>query len=182
MKSRDVTLASGQTFQVPQGIQRIDSKSTHGWQVRYQGSKFFSDGHSADPGQSLANAVLELIARIKTMPAPKALGRDPSTNKTSDLPSGISGPVVRARPGRALTAELSVLLPRFGRAAQYRKIYIGSQNTYTEDRYREALAKGIALREEAIARYERAAAKSRRESISQLRAQLATLKSTQRAT
>ncbi len=43
MKLRDVAIFNGQKFVVPQGIQRIDTKSTHGWQVRYQGTKMFSD-------------------------------------------------------------------------------------------------------------------------------------------
>ena len=43
MKFRKVKLISNQEFMVPQGIQRIDTKSTHGWQVRYHGTKYFSD-------------------------------------------------------------------------------------------------------------------------------------------
>ena len=38
MKTRDVAIFSGHRFAVPQGIQRIDTKSTHGWQVRYHGT------------------------------------------------------------------------------------------------------------------------------------------------
>lgn len=110
------------------------------------------------------------------MPAHRTLSRDPSANKTSDLPSGISGPIVRERPGRARTAELSILLPRFGRAAEYKKIHIASETTYTEDRYLQALAKGIEMREQAIVRYERAIAKFRRESVAKLRIQLKELR------
>jgi hypothetical protein len=44
MKTRFVTLATGESFNVPQGIQRLDSRSTRGWQVRYQGTKYFPDG------------------------------------------------------------------------------------------------------------------------------------------
>jgi hypothetical protein len=172
MKFRQVTLPSGQAFQVPQGVQRIDSQSTHGWQVRNQGSKFFSDGPHGDPQNSLVNAMHELLARITSMPAPSALNPRPSANKTSDLPSGISGPIVRERPGRPMIAELSVLLPRFGREAEHKKIYIGSENTYTPDKYREALAKSIEIRTQAVDRYERAAAKARRASVADLRTQL----------
>ena len=172
MKYRQVTLPHGQVFQVPQGIQRIDSTSTHGWQVRYQGSKFFSDGQHGSPEQSLTNAMHELLARRTSVPAPSALKDSPSTNKTTDLPSGISGPIVRERQGRPMIAELSVLLPRFGRAAQVKKIYIGSENTYTPDRYREALAKSIEMRTQAVERYERAETKARRESVVDLRARI----------
>jgi hypothetical protein len=177
MKFRKVTLATGHTFDVPQGIQRIDSKSTHGWQVRYQGTKLFSDGESADAQQSLVKAVNELLKRAAA--APPVLSRmnsRPSVHKTSDLPPGISGPIVRARPGRALIAELSVLLPRLGLHPKIKSIYIGSQNTYTEARYRAALAKGIELRQAALATYERDALEAHRQGIKALKSELSALR------
>lgn len=176
MNFRRVKLPSGQIFEVPQGIQRIDAKSTRGWQVRYQGSKFFADGMAHDPTQAFANALHELIARIKTMPLPAGLSRTPSANKATDLPSGISGPIVRERPGRARTAELSVLLPRFGTSPELKKLHIGSENTYTPDRYLTALARAMELREEAIERYELATAKARRADVAVLKARLAALR------
>ncbi|MFY9513363.1 MAG: hypothetical protein WAQ05_20555, partial [Rubrivivax sp.] len=72
MKTREITLASGEHFSVPQGVQRLDSKSTHGWQVRYQGTKYFPDG-SAGPQKALEAATRELLRRIATLPAPVAL-------------------------------------------------------------------------------------------------------------
>ena len=48
---------------------------------------------------SLARAVRELQARIATLPTPSSLQREPNGNKSSDLPVGISGPLVRLRPG-----------------------------------------------------------------------------------
>ena len=47
MNTRDVVIFSGERFVVPQCIQRIDHLSTHGWQLRYGGTKLFSD-HSQD--------------------------------------------------------------------------------------------------------------------------------------
>jgi hypothetical protein len=176
MKSREVKLANGQTLTVPQGIQRIDSPSTHGWQVRYQGSRLFSDGPSADAQLSLKKALLELMTRMNSLPAPPALNRGPSAHKTSDLPSGISGPIVRQRVGRAFTAELSVLLPRFGQRAQLKKIHIGSPNTYTEDKYRAALEKGVAMRKQATERYALEADKARRNDVAQLRGKISALR------
>ena len=55
LKTRPVTIFSGQHFDVPQCIQRIDTHSTHGWQVRYQGTKMFSD-HTPD-GSGAAHAL-----------------------------------------------------------------------------------------------------------------------------
>ena len=53
MKTRDVVIFSGKRFKVPQCIQRIDHRYTHGWQVRYGGTKMFSDG-SNDGSEALA--------------------------------------------------------------------------------------------------------------------------------
>ena len=52
MKVRDVVIFSGERFEVPQGIQRIDHRATHGWQLRYGGTKLFSDGSPDGSGAS----------------------------------------------------------------------------------------------------------------------------------
>ena len=44
MKTRSVVIYTGERFEVPQGIQRIDHRSTHGWQLRYAGTRLYSDG------------------------------------------------------------------------------------------------------------------------------------------
>ncbi|MDO9004471.1 MAG: hypothetical protein Q7V20_13560 [Aquabacterium sp.] len=176
MKFREVTLASGQSFQVPQGIQRIDSKSTHGWQVRCQGTKLFSDGESADAQLSLAKATRELAARISAMPAPSGLKQGPSANKTSDLPAGISGPIVRQRAGRAPSAVLSVLLPRFGMSAEVKTVHIASENTYTVEKYLTALAKSTEMRAAAVKRYEQDALQAQHSTIVSLRKQAQALR------
>lgn len=179
MKSREVTLPGGQRFQVPQGIQRIDSSSTHGWQVRYQGTKLFSDGESHDPRLSLINAMSELLARMSAKSAYTSLKQTSSTSKTSDLPAGISGPIVRNRPNRAPTAGLSVLLPRFGGKSEIRSIYIGTPNTYTAEKYLVALEKGVALRDAAVKRYEQDARKAHLAAQAFLRAELKALRADQ---
>ncbi len=176
MKFRKVTLPSGQSFQVPQGIQRIDSTSTHGWQVRCQGTKLFSDGESADAQLSLANATRELAARISAMPASSGLKQGPSANKTSDLPAGISGPIVRQRIGRAPAAVLSVLLPRFGMRAEIRTVHIGSENTYTVEKYLNALARGTEMRAAAVKRYEQDAQQDLHSNLVKLRKQAQALR------
>jgi hypothetical protein len=173
MKVRDVVIFSGEQFQVPQCIQRIDTRATHGWQVRYHGTKMFSD-HSPDGSgakQALAKATKELLARIAAMPAPVMLQRLPSAHKTSDLPPGISGPIVRTRANTPVrTAAFSVLLPQHGRAPKCTTIYIGNENTYTPQRYRQALARAIELRRVAEAKYEEDATKARRKAATAMRA------------
>ena len=45
MQTRTVTIYTGARIRVPEHIQRIDTHSTHGWQMRYgQPTLFFSDG------------------------------------------------------------------------------------------------------------------------------------------
>jgi len=173
MKTRGVRLETGETFTVPQGIQRIDTRATHGWQVRYQGTKFFSDGvKGAD--SSLEAAMRELLRRIASLPAPVTLQKGPSISKSSDLPPGISGPiVVPARRGaRSRSAVLSVLLPRFGREPQIKSIYIGTEQTYSLQRFDQALARAIELRTEVIKKYEEAATRHKRKQGMALRSEL----------
>jgi hypothetical protein len=173
MRIRHVKIYSGQEFTIPQGIQRIDTRSTHGWQVRYQGTKFFSDGPPADGSgakKSLDNAMRELARRMETMPPPVVLKRGPSAHKNNDLPPGISGPIEQRRENKVPTAVLSVLLPRYGQSPRVKSIYIGSIRTYTKTRLREAIKRAVALRAEALTQYEADAVKSKRKQAREMRA------------
>lgn len=165
MKVRAVVIFSGQAFQVPQGIQRIDHRSTHGWQLRYGGTKLFSD-HTTDgsgAAEALELATRELLRRIASLPAPSRLQQRPSQNKSSQLPPGISGPVVRLRRGGGVRdCSLTVLIPRFGQAPRRCTIYIGTENTYSDARYEAALARAIAMRNEAEVAYAAASTRAKR--------------------
>ena len=177
MKTRDITTAAGESFTVPQGIQRLDSASTRGWQVRYQGTKYFPDG-TAGARKSLESATRELLRRIATMPAPVGLRRTPSPSKTTGLPAGISGPIVVGKAGSELrSAVLSVLIPRFGQANQVKRVHIGTEQTYTKARYRAALAKAVELRSESLALYEAAATKAKRKEASAMKKALSAARS-----
>lgn len=165
MKVRDVVIFTGKRFEVPQGIQRIDHLATHGWQLRYGGTKLFSDRSTDGAGASsaLAQATKELLARIAKLPAPSKLQREPNQNKSNDLPVGISGPVVRLRKGSSVrSCSLSVSVPVFGGSPRRRSVYIGSENTYTLRRYRQALARAIEIRTEAEATYAQAVTRAKR--------------------
>jgi hypothetical protein len=175
MKTRDVVIFSGHRFQVPQCIQRIDHRYTHGWQVRYGGTKMFSDGTNDGSGAaaSLDAATRELVRRIATLPTPSKLQPKPSASKESGLPVGISGPLVRMRTGSSTRyASLQVLLPRFGDKPQNKNVYIGSESTYTQERFQEALQRAVDMRHDAEARYREAEAKARKAEARALKAQL----------
>ena len=161
MKTREVTVASGETFVVPQGVQRLDSKTTKGWQVRYQGTKYFADGQ-AGASSALASATKELLRRIATLPAPVVLKKAPSPRKSSTLPPGISGPILVTRRRSEPEAVISVLIPRYGSRNTIRKIRIGTRSSYTQARYEAAVSKAIAMRTDCLAKYVAAAAKAKR--------------------
>jgi len=120
-----------------------------------------NDGSKARAALKLATA--ELIKRIAKLPAPSGLRRDIASNKGSNLPVGISGPIVRTRPGRnTRDASFGVTLPRFGLKPTTRSVYIATENTYTLARYKAALAKAVELRRTAERAYQLAATKAKR--------------------
>jgi hypothetical protein len=120
-----------------------------------------NDGSKARAALKLATA--ELLKRIAKLPAPSGLRRDIASNKRSNLPVGISGPIVRTRPGRnTRDASFGVTLPRFGLKPTTRSVYIATENTYTLARYKAALAKAIELRRAAERAYQLAATKAKR--------------------
>ena len=175
MKVRSVVIFSGDTYDVPQCIQRIDHRATHGWQLRYGGTKLFSDHTSDGSGaaDALAKATRELLKRIATLPAPTRLQRGPSQNKSSNLPVGITGPVVRVRQGgRVRDCSLAVLIPRFGDSPRRRTVYIGTENTYTIEKYQVALDKAVAMRQAAEETYRRAETRAMRASGREFKASL----------
>lgn len=175
MKIRQVTLFNGDQYDVPQGIQRIDHRATHGWQLRYGGTKLFSDHASDGSGAalSLQAATKELLKRIAALPAPSLLQRGPSANKRSGLPPGITGPVVRTRRDSSTRdCSLMVLIPRFGQKPRRRTIYIGTENTYTIERYEAALARAIEMRQAAELAYEKATTRAKRAAARELKSQL----------
>ena len=165
MKTRTVVIFGGMTFEVPQGIQRIDHRATHGWQLRYAGTRLYSD-HSNDGSGAAASlnlATKELFKRIASAPAPTVLQRAPSANKSNNLPPGISGPVVRLRRG-GITRDcsLAVLIPRYGDKPLRRNVYIGTENTYNVERFEAALVRAIEMRAEAEEAYRVAATRAKR--------------------
>jgi hypothetical protein len=173
MKTREVTITTGQKFTVPQGVQRLDSTSTRGWQVRYQGTRYFADGE-VGPQKALESATRELLRRIGSLPAPVSIRRTPSPSKASGLPAGISGPLLISSASSELqSAVFSVTVPRFGQPNQTKKVHIGTSQTYTKARFKTALAKAIEIRTESLAAYEAAATKAKRKEATAMKKSLA---------
>ena len=87
---------------------------------------------------------------------------------------GISGPLVRMRSGsNTRYASLQVLLPRFGQKPQNKNVYIGSESTYTPERFQEALERAVKMRQDAEAAYRVAETRARRADARALKAAMA---------
>ena len=169
MNYREVVIFSGHRFQVPEHIQRIDSKRTRAWQLRYGKWLTFSDHTSDGSGaaESLRLAIEELNKRIECLPAPTGLRKEPNSSKYSGLPIGISGPIATTRKNRRVTEyNFGVTIPRFGAKPTTANVYIGTENTVTDERYETALAKAIDLRRKAERAYQDEATKAKRAGIS----------------
>ena len=167
MKNRDVVIFSGHRFKVPEHIQRLDYKRNHAWELRYGKKKTFSD-HTTDGSgakAALALAIEELKKRIDRLPAPTGLRKEANSSKNNDLPVGISGPIARTRKNRrAVEYNFGVTIPRFDAKPTTGNIYIGTENTITKERYKQALAKAVDMRAKAVKAYQAAKTKAKRES------------------
>ncbi len=99
----------------------------------------------------------ELIACLHQ----RVLRQEPNASKNNDLPVGISGPISRTRKGRRVAEyNFGVTIPRFGDKPTNVNVYIGTENTITDERYEEALAKAIDIRKKAERAYQTAATKA----------------------
>lgn len=58
--------------------------------------------------------------------------------------------------------NFGVTIPRFGDKPTNVSVYIGTENTITDERYDEALAKAVAIRKKAEQAYQSAATKAKR--------------------
>lgn len=167
MKLRSVTTLFGHTFRVPANIQRIDVRGTHGWQVRCNGTRLFSDGAKsrAAAGAALQAAIAELRRRMAAAPVPTRLGATVPEGRARALPVGIHGPVIRTYPAgsrRSPTASYQVSVPVFGRTARRITVYIGTVNTCDAHREKAALARAIEIRDAGAEAYRKAEAAARR--------------------
>ena len=168
MKDREVVIFSGHKFQVPRHIQRLDSKNNCAWQLRYGKWAPFSDNTTdgSGAGAALALAIQELHRRINRLPAPTGLRQKTNASKSNDLPVGISGPIGRIRKGRRVTEyNFGVTIPQFESKSTTANVYIGTENTYTDELYDKALSKAIDIRAKAVKAFQVAKTKAKRAAI-----------------
>ena len=79
------------------------------------------------------------------------------------MPVGISGPISHTRKGRRVAEyNFGITIPRYGDKPTNKSVYIGTENTYTVEKYQAALEKAVLMRDKAEAAYQRAATKAKR--------------------
>ncbi len=165
METRPCTIFTGEEFDVPRHIVRLDHRATHGWQLRLGKSKLFSD-HSNDGSgatAALGLATDELARRIARMPAPTGLRTQRRADKAHGMPLGVSGPSKRQRDGSGpIQYYLQVTYPVPGGKSVNRSVYIATENTLTKVKYQAALEKAIALRDSGVRKFKLASTKMQR--------------------
>ena len=166
MEYRRRKIFSGQSFEVPKYIVRLDTKKTHGWQLRYGKWKLFSDHSNDGTGANVAllAATAELARRIARLPAPTGLRSDVRADKLNGMPLGISGPTTRQREGDGFVQYyLQVNYPTPNGKPVNRSVYIATENTLNREKYQAALAKAMALRDSGVRKFKLATTKAQRE-------------------
>ena len=153
MRLRTDSTYLGDVSGVPSTIQRIDQDSTHGWQLRYGTgpTEWFNDQSADRNGVKLAlqSSVEALRKRIKKLQAPTGLRTTTVPWKSSNLPSGISGPVLRQPKKNTPYFCFQVDVPQPNGGTKKKAVYIGTEMTSTPEREIAAREKAIALRQEA---------------------------------
>jgi len=154
---RSVTVRGFGAFEVPRHIQRIDiddegKAGTHGWQVRWNGTKFFGDASNGkrDPTRALARAERHLRA-IYDGPKPRLRDKE---HKDKKHRTGLAGVQLayRRRRNRNI-AEVYLRVNPLSPGGTPRSVYVGTENTVTQARLREALRRARAMRDEMRAEY-----------------------------
>lgn len=155
---RRVRVAGAGVFDVPTHIVRIDSSkrrgATHGWQVRFKGTRMFSDGLYGGSAQRSLRAAKEFLTRVFVPPAspfPPLRSREAAGRKR--VPLGVPGLSLRwaqkeKRNAKQLYIQVGVPVPVRGRKTLHRNvnIYVATDGTLTDGHLRRALQRAVDLR------------------------------------
>ena len=135
------------TVEVPRYVVRIDSPSTHGWQLRYRSPfKMFSDAVVSRAGTPAASfkVIAQALAEIFEGVHPRLQSVETRRKKVRTGAVGVRR-VVRLRRGRNVQEHyFTVSHPKAGVPA--RNIYIGTENTITPARVKAASERAKKLR------------------------------------
>lgn len=128
-------------YLVPRHIVRLDGERVSGWQVRWEGTRYFADGANGGPDAAF-DAACQYLRKV-WRPIPKITNR----NTSDDNPHpGVAVIRVESR-GRACWYAES----RHPRRGSPRRFYIGTDQTYSENRAKVALKRAIQHRKAVLA-------------------------------
>lgn len=134
-------------FHVPMYIVRCDSlktngSATHGWQVRYSGSKFFSDSvydaRFKNPQSALDAATQYLAARFKGRNT--CIRMIPLKSKKSPI-KDVGIRLVSKKPRDRNVSEYYMEVTNMSNKLSPKRIYVGTDNTISEERIALALSR-----------------------------------------
>lgn len=155
---RRIRITGVGVFDVPTHVVRIDSTkrtgATHGWQVRFKGTKMFSDGLFGDDAGNSLRAAKTYLTRVFVPPAtpfPPLRTREAAGRK--QVPLGVPGLSLRwaqkeKRNARQLYIQVGVPVPARGRKTVHRNVnvYVATDGTLTDSHLRRALQRAVDLR------------------------------------
>lgn len=118
---------------------RLESSDLAGWQVRWEGSKYFADGKEGDAATSLLEAIKYL--RKVWRPIRKV------TTRNKAKAGGIAGVKLLQEKNRGSWYVVATN-PRGGSPKRF---YVGNDRTWSDVKYRQMLRKAKAARKEMLA-------------------------------
>ncbi len=152
LPTRIVSLKRYGKLTVPKYITRIDvddpgKAGTHGWEIRYKEQDiFFSDSKYGDINKALKAATEKLYSIYK---GPSTyIHKIPRQKKKHDLPVGIR--LIWKKPKNKTFQELYVEVGFPKGKVPAKKLYVGTENTITEEKLLEKLEQGLKLRQQFI--------------------------------
>lgn len=137
-RCRQISCRAGK-FSVPRHVVRLESNNLAGWQVRWEGSKYFADGEEGDAESSLLKAITHL--RRVWRPVQKVTARNKSKS------GGIAG--VRLLQEKRDGAWYVIASHPNGGSPK--RFYVGNDRTWSDAKYRLMLRKAKSARKEMLA-------------------------------
>ncbi len=153
-RCRDVDVPGFGVLRVPRHISRCNFRSGGGFQVRFNGSRFFSDGLHGGPKGALRAARVHLRAIYEVV---EKITRRGQRQGASAIEAGIALRTYTRRFQRASGATsvvqhfVEVTHPVRG----HKRLYVGTDQTWTSAKQAQCLKKARAMRKQWLAAHER---------------------------
>jgi len=136
-RCRELSCKAG-TFTVPRHVVRLESKKVAGWQVRWEGSKYFGNGETQDPKASLEKAI-QYLRKVW-----RPIKKQTSRNKTK------TGGVPGVRLAREKKDGAWYVIASHPKRGSPKRFYVGNDRTWSDVKYHQTLQKAKAARKEML--------------------------------